>query len=170
MHIAAGHMFQNENVFGGACNGDSGGPLVHWAGKQPYLVGITSFGVSGCRVKAPTVFTRVSAVRRWINTATRSTTKESKNVLLNFGYTKKVCTSTDNITCKKPKAFANIAIGKTMMIINFDFSWTAAIDLDTTSFLIQIADVDITADGQLPLPVWTAIEVGYSTTGEQFTQ
>ena len=142
MHLAAGHMFRNENVFGGACNGDSGGPLVHWTGKQPYLVGITSFGFTGCRVKAPTVFTRVSAVRGWISTASRSTTSEGKDALLNFGYTKKVCTSTDDITCKKPKAYANIAIDKSQMIINFDFPWTSAVDLD----LNEDGKTDLRAD------------------------
>jgi len=142
MHIAAGHIFGNEGVFGSACNGDSGGPLVHWAGKQPYLVGITSFGVSGCRVKAPTVFTRVSAVRGWITHASATTAGDSKSALLNFGFTKKVCTTTYDVICKKANAYANIAIDKSQLIINFDFPWTSAVDLD----LNEDGKVDLHAD------------------------
>lgn len=46
-----------------ACNGDSGGPLLY-AGK---VVGIVSFGYTGCWDLAPNVFTRVSAYNAWID-------------------------------------------------------------------------------------------------------
>ncbi|MBI2690682.1 MAG: trypsin-like serine protease [Solirubrobacterales bacterium] len=48
-----------------ACNGDSGGPLL-FADK---VVGIVSFGYSGCFDDAPNVFTRVSAYNAWIDGA-----------------------------------------------------------------------------------------------------
>ena len=58
--VAAGRYFKTERLYGGACNGDSGGPL--FAGSthgRRNLVGITSYGVTGCDEDAPTVFARV---------------------------------------------------------------------------------------------------------------
>ncbi len=131
MHLAAGRIFGSERLFGGACNGDSGGPLIAWRGKQPYLVGVTSFGMKRCRLAAPTVFTRVSPQLGWIKKAIATTAAEAKEVLLNFGYTKKICGSpSGGYGCSQTKGWANIAVDKTTMIVNFDFPWTTPIDVD----------------------------------------
>ena len=54
-----------------AVQGDSGGPLVCQAesdGSGPYeLVGITSWGLSGCGTDYPSVYVRVSTFRDWID-------------------------------------------------------------------------------------------------------
>ncbi|OWF51305.1 chymotrypsin-1-like [Mizuhopecten yessoensis] len=46
----------------GACYGDSGGPLT--CGNV--LVGLTSFGKKNCVIQFPTVYTRISKFRDWI--------------------------------------------------------------------------------------------------------
>lgn len=46
----------------GGCNGDSGGPLT----VDNVQIGIVSFGDSKCTVGNPTVFTRVSSFRDWL--------------------------------------------------------------------------------------------------------
>ncbi|XP_050400141.1 transmembrane protease serine 9 isoform X2 [Patella vulgata] len=51
----------------GACNGDSGGPLVCSRRGYYYLVGVTSWGVSGCQTSGyPSVFTRTSFYHDWM--------------------------------------------------------------------------------------------------------
>jgi len=51
----------------GACNGDSGGPLVCELSQGVYeLVGVTSWGRTGCATDFPSVYTRVSAYYDWI--------------------------------------------------------------------------------------------------------
>jgi hypothetical protein len=70
IQIAAGYPLKRERLFAGACYGDSGGPLVGFDAKgAPNLVGIVSYGVSGCRSAAPSVFTRVSSYRNWFEEA-----------------------------------------------------------------------------------------------------
>jgi secreted trypsin-like serine protease len=51
----------------GACNGDSGGPMSRSNGT---VVGLTSYGVSGCSPGSPQVYTRISAFRDWIASTT----------------------------------------------------------------------------------------------------
>ncbi|MFZ4113138.1 MAG: S1 family peptidase [Ilumatobacteraceae bacterium] len=59
--VAAGKYFKTERLYGGACNGDSGGPLFAGTSHgRRNLVGIVSYGYTGCDVDAPTVFARVS--------------------------------------------------------------------------------------------------------------
>ncbi|KAG7188818.1 hypothetical protein KM043_008427 [Ampulex compressa] len=56
-------------VYGGisACSGDSGGPLIT-KGVQPEVIGVVSWGIIPCGSSgAPSVYTRVSAFIRWIN-------------------------------------------------------------------------------------------------------
>jgi len=53
----------------GACNGDSGGPLVCQLDSGSWeLVGITSWGRTGCSTDYASVYTRVSAYIDWILT------------------------------------------------------------------------------------------------------
>ncbi|XP_055345152.1 transmembrane protease serine 9-like [Paramacrobiotus metropolitanus] len=55
-----------ENAESGTCNGDSGGPLVNRRSDGDYLVGITSYGVTGCRRGTADAFTKVSYFTEWI--------------------------------------------------------------------------------------------------------
>jgi secreted trypsin-like serine protease len=64
--ITDGHICVNDGN-NGACNGDSGGPLSCEVNGQMYLAGVTSWGYSGCRTAGyPSVYTRVSQYKRWI--------------------------------------------------------------------------------------------------------
>lgn len=58
--IAAGKYISKERVYAGACNGDSGGPLVGVISGVETVVGVTSFGKTGCNFKAPSIFTKVA--------------------------------------------------------------------------------------------------------------
>ncbi|WP_411072629.1 serine protease [Streptomyces sp. cmx-4-25] len=51
------------------CRYDSGGPLVHTTGRQPYLVGLVSYG-RGCATDTPAVNTRVRSYLTWIERVT----------------------------------------------------------------------------------------------------
>lgn len=62
--LAAGTYISKEKIYAGACNGDSGGPLVAKVSGQTKIVGITSWGVSGCDKKRPTIFTNVAYFER----------------------------------------------------------------------------------------------------------
>ncbi|XP_067669521.1 fibrinolytic enzyme, isozyme C-like [Haliotis asinina] len=53
-------VYDSVNKATGACNGDSGGPLVCMSNGQYTLIGVTSWGLSGCATDAPSVYTRVS--------------------------------------------------------------------------------------------------------------
>ncbi|XP_038109426.1 uncharacterized protein LOC6037525 [Culex quinquefasciatus] len=57
------------------CEGDSGGPLqvklLHNSRMSPFLVGVTSFGIT-CGASHPGVYTRVSFYHDWIVTTMRS--------------------------------------------------------------------------------------------------
>merc|ERR1712012_1487900 len=50
-----------------ACQGDSGGPAVCKVNGAWVLAGVTSGGSPVCNVKKPSIYTRVSAFRDWIN-------------------------------------------------------------------------------------------------------
>nr|AHZ01188.1 serine protease [Arenicola cristata] len=50
----------------GACNGDSGGPMS--IGNT--VIGITSWGASGCGTSTPSVYSRVTTFRSWIQSVT----------------------------------------------------------------------------------------------------
>ena len=63
--VAAGFYNSTERTFGGGCYGDSGGPLVTKSNNSLQLLGIVSYG-SGCDVKKPTVYTKVSHYSKWI--------------------------------------------------------------------------------------------------------
>ncbi|XP_003743910.1 trypsin [Galendromus occidentalis] len=63
-HICAGDLDIDGTGVG---QGDSGGPLVCEENGAHLLAGITSFGVDCGDSKHPTVFTRVSSFRRWID-------------------------------------------------------------------------------------------------------
>jgi len=57
-----GHICFLANTVG-ACNGDSGGP----AQSNGVQIGLTSWGSSGCNVSSPSVYTRISFFRNWID-------------------------------------------------------------------------------------------------------
>jgi secreted trypsin-like serine protease len=46
-----------------SCNGDSGGPLV----CQGRLAGVTSWGNATCNPNQPSIYTRISSHRAWID-------------------------------------------------------------------------------------------------------
>ncbi|XP_042742046.1 chymotrypsinogen A-like [Lagopus leucura] len=50
-----------------SCSGDSGGPLVCQKDGAWTLVGIVSWGSSTCSTSVPAVYTRVTALRDWID-------------------------------------------------------------------------------------------------------
>jgi V8-like Glu-specific endopeptidase len=58
--ISAGNYIKSEKKWSGSCNGDSGGPLFAKLNGINYVVGITSWGATDCRVEKPSIFSRVS--------------------------------------------------------------------------------------------------------------
>jgi secreted trypsin-like serine protease len=60
------------NIRQGACHGDSGGPLtILTSSNIPVIIGIVKGGIPGCggnNQNSPSVFTRVSHIRDWIQT------------------------------------------------------------------------------------------------------
>merc|ERR1712088_950328 len=64
--IAGGHVCI-KNGKTGACMGDSGGPLACRNGSGDWhLVGATSWGSGSCNVGYPSVYTRLSYFKNWI--------------------------------------------------------------------------------------------------------
>lgn len=59
--------FDNPSQPTGTCQGDSGGPLVRDVSGTRILVGLTSWGKECALFPYPTVFTRISSYRSWIN-------------------------------------------------------------------------------------------------------
>jgi len=59
-----------------ACNGDSGGPLFIQENERFAVIGVVSWGRTGCASK-PTVFTRVSEYKFWIKNVTSGTTQDT---------------------------------------------------------------------------------------------
>jgi len=57
-----------DNYFTGACNGDSGGPMEcrRVSDGATVLSGVTSWGASGCDTTLPSVYTRISSFKSWI--------------------------------------------------------------------------------------------------------
>jgi V8-like Glu-specific endopeptidase len=58
--MSAGNYIKSEKKWSGSCNGDSGGPLFAKLNGINYVVGITSWGATDCRVEKPSIFSRVS--------------------------------------------------------------------------------------------------------------
>lgn len=54
----------------GGCQGDSGGPLIQYTGNNPFVVGISSFGIRCGDWKFPGVFARVSSFIPWLKKST----------------------------------------------------------------------------------------------------
>jgi len=61
--INFGHMCVRASTVA-PCNGDSGGPMVCGGNT---MVGLYSWGASGCDTAYPSVFTRISFFRTWID-------------------------------------------------------------------------------------------------------
>jgi trypsin len=55
-----------------SCFGDSGGPLFLGRDRQPWLVGLTSFGLRNCATGAPSGYTHLSAETRELESLTAS--------------------------------------------------------------------------------------------------
>lgn len=70
--ICAGR-FETGGV--GSCDHDTGGPLV----VNGVLVGVTSWSYGCARPKYPSVFTKVSMYRRWIDWITQTYPENIKN-------------------------------------------------------------------------------------------
>ncbi|XP_010885737.1 chymotrypsin B-like [Esox lucius] len=67
-----GNSVLDMNICAGAngvssCMGDSGGPLVCQKEGAWSLVGVVSWGSSGCSTSVPAVYTRVAEVRVWLD-------------------------------------------------------------------------------------------------------
>jgi len=60
------HICVGKKGTSGACSGDSGGPLVCKVGDSFKLGGVTSYGLVTCSTKYPSVYTRISFYRNWI--------------------------------------------------------------------------------------------------------
>merc|ERR1711976_413752 len=65
--INGGHICVGEEGLRGACSGDSGGPLVCTYNGEVTLVGLTSWGISTCSPDFPSVYTRISFFRQWVD-------------------------------------------------------------------------------------------------------
>lgn len=74
--IAAGYQNKNEKLFGGACFGDSGSPLVVINGSRTELLGLVSNGAEQCDSRVPTVYTRLSFYKDFIQDAMKESRKE----------------------------------------------------------------------------------------------
>jgi len=65
----------------GACNGDSGGPVILWKNDIPYVFGVTSFGIPGCRSYKKygysVLYTDVTQYDGWIRQNVRKYGKHS---------------------------------------------------------------------------------------------
>ncbi|MEN9923746.1 MAG: hypothetical protein RIS09_1260 [Actinomycetota bacterium] len=62
------HRRNSNGTYSSACYGDSGGPLVGRLHSSYFLVGVVSYGAkSKCESSVPSVFTRISAYRKFIN-------------------------------------------------------------------------------------------------------
>ncbi len=53
-----------------SCSGDSGGPVTADVAGQQRLIGVSSFGVSGCTADAPVGWSRVASATGWIDEVT----------------------------------------------------------------------------------------------------
>jgi len=60
--IIASHICVSSAT-GSSCNGDSGGPMV----CQGVLAGVTSWGNATCNPNQPSIYTRISSHRAWID-------------------------------------------------------------------------------------------------------
>ncbi|CAH4023114.1 unnamed protein product [Pieris brassicae] len=66
--IHKSHLCTDGTQRVGTCEGDSGGPLTTIVNNRRILIGIVSFGLSdGCERGTPSVYTRVTEFRTWIN-------------------------------------------------------------------------------------------------------
>merc|ERR1712241_45785 len=61
------HMCLGGTGESGSCVGDSGGPFACKVGGTWTLAGVTSWGLAGCPVKFPSIYSRVSYFRSWID-------------------------------------------------------------------------------------------------------
>jgi len=64
--IKGNHICIGKKYKSGSCSGDSGGPLVCKQGDSYTLAGVTSFGLITCSTSYPSVYSRISYFRDWI--------------------------------------------------------------------------------------------------------
>ncbi|XP_025409085.1 inactive serine protease PAMR1-like isoform X2 [Sipha flava] len=72
-HVGLGMLCAAAPSLQGTCFGDSGGPLtVERDTGQNVLIGLVSYGVTGCAVKSafPDLYTRISEYTKWIDVST----------------------------------------------------------------------------------------------------
>ena len=84
--IAAGYQNRKEKIFGGACFGDSGSPLVIMNGTKPEILGIVSNGVDECDSRVPSVYTRMSFYKSFIDDSMKKSMKEYQDLGLTASF------------------------------------------------------------------------------------
>jgi V8-like Glu-specific endopeptidase len=84
--IAAGYENRKEKIFGGACFGDSGSPLVIMNGTKPEILGIVSNGADECDSRVPSVYTRMSFYKSFIDDSMKKSMKEYQNLGLTASF------------------------------------------------------------------------------------
>ena len=70
--VCAAELNPVNGVQQDSCFGDSGGPLFLDRDRQPWLVGLTSFGLRNCATGAPSGYTHLSAETRELEVLTES--------------------------------------------------------------------------------------------------
>ncbi|XP_055345155.1 chymotrypsin B-like [Paramacrobiotus metropolitanus] len=68
------------------CEGDGGGLLVDRRNGADYLVGLISYGASGCQRGMPTVFTKVSHYADWIEHVSNGHTEDQATATAGNGF------------------------------------------------------------------------------------
>ncbi|WP_421711790.1 S1 family peptidase [Alcanivorax sp.] len=68
--VCAAELNPRDGVQQDSCFGDSGGPLFLGRDPQPWLVGLTSFGLRNCATGAPSGYTHLSAETRELEVLT----------------------------------------------------------------------------------------------------
>ena len=127
---------RNSNgTYSSACYGDSGGPLVGRLHSSFFLTGIVSYGAkSECESSIPSVFTRVSAYRKFIKTMQQELALERKDLGID------ISSLHYRNTLESPLPTSNITIGSSMIAKQYlasltkELSIAGSFDISTLRF------------------------------------